>query len=289
MKAFFLTTHTHDVVSLIRAWDCWNEVPCVHFTFDYSKEPIDDEIIQAVKKYDPDIIFYIGACGPTKGEPNKKTFQKIKEHCPSIHLCCDSADEPWWPHIRQYRAFGCFDSQVGIDGQTKCPMDYVTLTPVDPRPYQRKQVTRDIKIGFSGSMGWGWRYDTLNPLQSADIVTVRSRQIQQSYDAHVDFMMRCQMQINLSFSGTEQAHQVKGRVLECANAGSALLEWHQSPTKNWFPEDSFFTFEDIFQVEKIYQMVEDEDIFKRAVSFKAHYEKHYQPKMIYQNIIGQLS
>mgnify|MGYP001208820420 CR=1 FL=1 len=69
MKAFFLTTHTHDVVSLIRAWDCWNEIPCIHFTFDYSKEPIDDEIIQAVKKYDPDIIFYIGACGPTRGGP----------------------------------------------------------------------------------------------------------------------------------------------------------------------------------------------------------------------------
>ena len=288
MKAFFLTTHTHDVVSLIRAWDCWNETPCKHFTFDYTKAPIDNEIIQAVKDHDPDIIFYIGACGPI-GTPDKKTFQKIKAHCPSVHLCCDSADKPWWQYIEEYRAAKCFDLQVGIDGQTRCPMDYVTLTPVDPRPYQLFNPERDIRIGFSGGIGWGWRHDLLHPLQSADIVTVRRRGEATDYNIHTKFMLRCKMVLNVSFSGTEQAHQVKGRVLECANAGAALIDWYESPTIDWFPEDSFFTFKDVFHVEHLYKTLKDKDILNKAVKFKQHYLKHYQPKMIYQNIIGQLS
>jgi len=37
MRAFFLTTDTPDVPSLVRAWDCWNEIPAKHFTFDYQR------------------------------------------------------------------------------------------------------------------------------------------------------------------------------------------------------------------------------------------------------------
>ena len=290
MRAFFLTTDTPDVPSLVRAWDCWNEIPAKHFTFDYSKDPIDAEIIQAVAEHEPDIIFYIGACGP-KGTPSINTFQTIKKYCPSVHFCCDSADKPWWPHIEEYRRRRCFDLQVGMDGQRKCPMDYVTLTPVDPRPYLSSMLhkERDIKIGFSGGIGWGWRYDTLNPLESADIVTVRRRGTNSNYQDHVDFMERCKMIINLSFSGTEEAHQVKGRVLECALTGAAILEWHESPIGDWFPRNSYFTFSNVFQVEEMFKCLTDEQIIRRAVAFKQHYEKNYQPKMIYQNIIGQLS
>ena len=150
MRALFVTSRTSDVDSLVRAWDCWQPGKSTRVMFSHMGEPRDEEILAVARKMSPDIIFYIGA-NEGSGIPTVKTFLALQKLAPLINLCCDAGDPPWHKPLKYYKAVGCFDLHVTLDGCRNAPVDLVTVTPVDPRPYARS-MPRTVHCGFSGGV-----------------------------------------------------------------------------------------------------------------------------------------
>ncbi len=150
MRALFVTSRTSDVDSLVRAWDCCQSDKSTRVMFSHMGEPRDYEILATAKKISPDIIFYIGA-NEGSGIPAVETFLALRKLAPLINLCCDAGDPPWHKPIRHYKAKGCFDLHVTLDGCQTAPVDLVTVTPVDPSPYTRSR-PRTVRCGFSGGV-----------------------------------------------------------------------------------------------------------------------------------------
>lgn len=149
MKALFVTSATNDVVSLIRAWDCYQEEGSRRTSFPHRGKPRDGVILATALEYKPDIIFYIGA-NVGEGLPSEKTFFELQSMAPLVNLCCDGGDYPWHKTLARYQEIGCFDLQVTLDGHRDAPLDLVTVTPVDPGPFER-ELPRTIRCGFSGN------------------------------------------------------------------------------------------------------------------------------------------
>jgi len=286
MKALFITTHTNDVYSLIRAWECWNAEPASWIKFDYtSKRSPDTEIIASAQDIKPDIIFYIGAC-TFKGTPSTDALKTLRNLAPSIHICCDAGDPPWHEIIDKYRRFECFDKQVGIDGVQSAPVDLVTLTPVDPRPYSGVPVDKTIKCGFSGGIGKrGLRYDLVQQLQSSGILSFRNRNINGGYDDHVSFLQSCHVVLNTAWSGTGSVKQVKGRVLETAFAGSALLEHADAPTVDLFPRNSIYTYTSAKDAKEIIRFLDTGDARIKSEICSDFIRKKWNAPTIYRQIM----
>lgn len=150
MRALFVTSATTDVDSLVRAWDCWQPDKSVRVAFHHMGQPKDDEILAVARDVAPEIIFYIGACH-APGIPSVDTLLTLRQMAPSVNLCCDAGDWPWHEYLNLYEEAGCFDLQVTLDGCRSAPVDLVTVTPVDPLPYERA-IPRTIRCGFSGGL-----------------------------------------------------------------------------------------------------------------------------------------
>lgn len=152
MRALFVTSSTSDVDSLVRAWDCWQPDKSTRVMFPHMGEPRDKEILTIAREMRPNIIFYIGA-NEGSGIPSMETFLRLREMAPSINLCCDAGDTPWYEPLKRYKKAGCFNLQVALDGYLNAPVDLVTVTPVDPTPYIQPIVwDRFIRCGFSGGV-----------------------------------------------------------------------------------------------------------------------------------------
>ena len=302
MRALFVTSATSDVDSLVRAWDCWNE-PSIRVAFPHMGEPMNAEILVRAKEISPDVIFYIGGA-QGDGNPDVPTLCALRDLAPSINLCCDAGDEPWHPLLERYRKAGCFDLQVSLDGIKDSPVDLVTITPVDPRPWDRTSI-RSIRCGFSGGASMAIsprtkrtrdafrvrfqppisRERVIHWLEANDLVTVGRRVKGRTYSDHVDFVMACQLILNTSASGSGQAHQIKGRVLETGWAGCALLEPQASPIGEWMPEGSYFTYRDVGQAEHLIMSLTDEQITKSAEMLSRYVRENYHPRQIYGEIL----
>ena len=304
MKALFVTSATTDVDSLVRAWDCWQDVKSVRVAFPHMGPPMNDEILVKARKIAPDIIFYIGGA-QGDGNPDVKTLRRLRKLAPSINLCCDAGDEPWHPLLRRYRAAGCFDLQVSLDGIRAAPVDLVTITPVDPRPWKRSKVLRSIRCGFSGGASLSitprtrrtrdafkvrfqppiTRERVIHYLEANGLVVVGRRMKGRSYSDHVAFVMSCRMIINTSASGSGYANQIKGRVLEVGWAGCALLESEASPISEWMPEGSYFSYRDVGQALELINNLTDEQIAESADLLSRHVRENYHPRQIYGQIL----
>jgi len=289
MRALFLTTETNDTDSLVRAWDCWNDVPSVRIKFPYQGARSDAAIVAAAKEAKPDVIFYIGAHAGS-GLPSIDTFKALRAIAPTIDLVCDAGDQPWHPVIEDYRAHDCFDLQVGLDGHAGAPVDLVTVTPVDPRPFDGPGPERDIACGFSGNFGRrGVRGAIVLPLVDAGLVKVRMRQtVGDGYSDHANFLRRCRVVLNTSFAGSARTHHIKGRVLEAGMAGAALLELTASPIADWFPPESYFTFADVADAPRALAEITPDLAAARAAMFGGIVRERYHPSKIYGEILSAL-
>lgn len=289
MKALFITTMTNDTDSLVTAWDCWNSEPADRIRFNHMGTGTDAEILKAARESRPDVIFYIGGCaGP--GMPLEDTFRAIRKIAPSVNLCCDAADDPWHPVLNSYAVGECFDLQVALDGRVGAPVDLVTITPVDPRPYEGTSGKRDLVCGFSGNFGLrGKRWTVVGPLSDAGLVTVRKRITVGAYDDHAGFLRRCRVVLNTSFSGSGRTHHVKGRVLEAAFAGAALLEPVESPTGAWFPEATFYPYKDHADAARIIRGLDFNEAAAKAREFGAMARDLYHPSRIYGAMLAALN
>ena len=302
MKALFVTSATTDVDSLVRAWACWNEKP-ERVAYPHMEAPIYPEILRRAREISPDVIFYIGGA-QGDGNPDVKTLLALRDLAPSINLCCDAGDEPWHPLLNDYRQAGCFDLQVSLDGIKDAPVDLVTITPVDPRPWNRDSI-RSVRCGFSGGASTAItprtrrtrdafkvrfqppvsRERVIHWLEANDLVTVGRRVKGRTYSDHVDFVMACQLILNTSASGSGQAHQIKGRVLETGWAGCALLESQASPIGEWLPEGSYFKYRDVGHAEHLIMSLTDERIARSADLLSRYVRENYHPRQIYGEIL----
>jgi len=206
MKALFITTHTKDVDSLVRAWDCWNDIKAERIIFNY-RQPIDNPaMLKQARAISPDVIFYIGAA-LMDGGPRVETLIQLRELAPMVNMCCDAGDQPWHPILEVYRSRRCFDLQVTLDGCYSAPVDHVTITPVDPGPWIGNDPPRTIFCGFSGNYGGGNpRMDILPPLIRANLLTLRNRNKHGDYDGHARFTRSCNLIINTSWCISHLKH-----------------------------------------------------------------------------------
>ncbi len=279
MRAIFVTTDSVDCFNHVRAWNsCFPK--STHHTFNLNHIRNDHLILEAAKGHD--VIFYIGA---VKGNavPRYKTFQKLREIAPVINICSDAADKPWEIMLGHYKRRESFDLQVSIDGAKDSPVDLATLTPVDSNPF--KETNKDIRCGFSGTVGgYDRRSQVVMALNWLGGLTLRERC--KSYEDHVNFMARCRMMLNTSWTGTGHAHHIKGRVIEAGWAGCALLEHADSPISEWFPEDCYFRWGNPKEAAEIIKNSTDEEIAKKASRLSEEIRNRFTAKQIYGEILN---
>lgn len=293
MRALFLTTTTNEIPNHIRAWERAFGKAEVQ-TFNYRGIRQDHLLLQRAKELKPEVMFYIGACAG-EGNPTFRTFRDLRKIAPLVNLCSDAEDHPWHSVLNRYRREECFDLQVALDGARNAPVDLSILTPIDPilfrpRPSTRSSIAepKDIFCGFSGTLGKP-RKSIFRELEKRRLLTFRPRETVDGYDRHAQFIRRCQIVLNTSWTGTGERHHVKGRVLEAGWGRCALLEMRDSPTKYWFPEGSFLTYETAAEVRDILRALTKEDILRYANNLAAHVEANYTPRQLYGRILERLN
>jgi len=298
LYALFVTTATSEPTVNVRAWQ-QSMGPAGHVTFDLNAPPVDTEILNKAEAFGPDIIFYTGATdGP--GLPSDDTLKALRKIAPSVILQGDMGDPPWFPMLEHYRETGCFDLFASMDGASGPLVDVPGLTPVDMEPYDHPPRKRTFRCGFAGnhvSKDYWSRVRDLHGTEDprsgvlhrlGDLVQLRERELNGLYVNYAGFLRRCHMVINTSYAGSGLAHHIKGRVVETAFAGAALLEMAESPTRDWFPADSFFTYRDLDEARAIILGTSPDEVAERARRFEAYAREHYTPRHIYGAIVERL-
>ena len=287
VHALFLSTKTSDCLNHVSAWEsAFGKAE--HVTFNHEGIRNDHVLIEATRAAKPDIIFYIGAMKGL-GNPRAETYQELRRIAPTVNFCSDAADTPWHPVLATYARLKCFDLQVSIDGAAEAPVDFTTLTPVDPRPFDievNNELRKDIRFGFSGSVGrWNGRSEIVKSLEWFGGLTVRHRQSGDTYHDHARFMRRCRVILNISATGSGRRNHIKGRVLEAGWAGCALLESEGSPIGNWFPSDCYLTYRDPKEAADIVRDIDDATIDRYAKRLSEEVRTRFHPKIIYTDIL----
>ena len=282
MKALFITTETSDCANHVRAWNsCFPAAD--HLTFNH--KGIRNDWLFLERARGADVIFYIGA-HEAAGNPKWATLNALRSIAPSVLLCSDAADQPWHKTIEAYRRHQCFDLYVSLDGARDAPVDLATLTPVDPSVFSARE--RDIRCGFSGTVGrWNTRSEMVNALMWFGGLTVRRRAREDGYQEHGDFLSRCCMLINTSWTGTGQAHHIKGRVLEAGFAGCALLEYADSPIGEWFPQGCWMPWRTPPEAAEI--IASGDEITRVAQNLAREVRERFSPRQIYGQILESLN
>ena len=240
MKALFLITGTNEVLKYADSLRNLNLGPVD--LLQYDQVGASDQVLYGkVKVYAPDLVVYVGSRWGQ--QPSISTLAKLQSICPTMHLCSDAADVPWWDLLREYHAAGAFTLQVAIDGSRKWPLassQMTALTPVDPAlfPPLRPHAERIVACGYGGNPGGGGaskRTAILSALLEQRLLDIRIRSnLPFTYEAYAAYLTTLRMSLNTAYTGTEMGMHVKGRVLESALAGACLLETKGSPTSAWF-------------------------------------------------------
>lgn len=200
--------------------------------------PSDRGVLDAADRLRPDLILFTGkAGGPGAIDvPEVSTLKRLRRYAPVVHVGGDFSDPPWWPFLEEYLCQKVFDFTVNFDGNDewpKGPRDYTTLSPTAPQFFQgaKPLAERPIKFGFAGTYSSPSRRAIIEYLvEHAGLVV---KPWDGTYQDFANFLMNCQVVVNVPFSGSDAVRQVKGRVVEAGLAGCILLEHVEAPTKGW--------------------------------------------------------
>jgi hypothetical protein len=293
-RALFVTVASNELYMPVAAWR--NSMgPSGHITFNAGGPSNDETILACARGYAPEVIFYIGA-NVGAGLPTTRTLRDLRGIAPSVHYQSDVEDEAWFDLLEQYRDEDCFDLIVGQTGVETSLTDMASLMAIDIEAF-RGPAAKTLFCGFSGSCcdlsdykpgvsAWDGRAEILQGLRN--YVGFRPRE-PGDYQSYVEFMKRCMIAINVSFTGSGKRHHVKWRVLEAAFADCALLEMEDSPTAQWFPEGSYLTYGNINDARRILQRMRIPEIDRVAARLSAYARQHYTPGQIYGNILAALA
>lgn len=239
MKIAALVTHTNDCENKWRSLVAIGHDVTV---IQYDDRPVDhqDGILLQVKTLAPDATVYLGAIEKYHGRPvlTIDNLLKLRDIAPTIHICGDASDEPWWEWLDRYEHAACFDAQVSIDGNPRTPIagfrnGLVRLTPIDPRPFAQQLAwnNRERKSAFVGGKGHSERAELIDYLVghgSADWLAGGS------YNEMAAAMGSRRILINSPMNGSGTGDHVKGRVIEAGFARACLLERKNDQTERWF-------------------------------------------------------
>lgn len=285
-RALFYTTNTNECENHVRAWENTDYGEISHVKYDHLRIRNDWQLLEAAQNFKPDVIFYIGA-NEGQGVPRADTLREARKIAPMINLCSDAADIPWHKTLEYYKKHECFDLQVSIDGAKQAPVDYATLTPVDHSMF--KKAKKDIRCGFSGTVGrYNKRSEIVNSLEWFGGLTVRKRDKEKGYTSHIRFMERCQLFLNISFTGTGMAHHIKGRVIETGLAGCVLLEHKDSPIQEWFSEGCYISYTHPKEIKEIIEDIDDKTIESVSAKLSAEVRTLYTPQKIYGGMLHEI-
>lgn len=257
---------------------------------------IDGGFLDAVDNVRPDVVLYLGNNDPRLMASNR-TFQKMRKLAKTVLLAFDASDATWTPVLESYRNEECFSLTVNIDGNDNWPKgsrDYTALTPTDPRPYrdQTHLGERPVRFGFAGGYSSPSRAEIVNYLRAeAGLVVPKRDEVYGSYRAYARFMASCQFVLNVPFSGSDNAKQVKGRVIEAGMAGCVLLEMTGAATENWF--DSALDYARYTSKEHILDLLAELQHFPGAADMLAtnlytQVRKNHAPEVFWAKLFGSL-
>lgn len=297
--ALFVTTRTSEPIENVRAW-AHTMGQAKHLTFDINGPNEDDLILAGARSCGAEVIFYTGGVSGV-GLPTEETLKALRRIAPTIMLQGDMADPPFHPILERYRSLDLFDLYVSMDGSRNEFVDHATLTPFDPQRFSTPSRRRTIHCGFAGNVVGRERYELLKREHGTEdprsavlhrlngLVQLRERETDGSYENYLAFFRRTKLIINTSYAGSGLVHHVKGRVLEAAFSGCALLEMRASPLKDWFPPESYFTYADAEEASEAIQLLSDGEIKQTAALFQAYARANYTADKIYRGIMEKLN
>lgn len=202
--------------------------------------PIDRTMLDVADAVRPELIVQIGDNNPPHLAAIS-TLQRLKGIAPTVLLSFDGVEQTWRALLEQYRDRAAYSLVCNIDGNHDWPcrpgVDITALTPVDPGFYLAPPPLdeRPVAFGFAGGLGSQSRRDIVGPLlERAGLVIPKRNETYGSYRDYAHFLMSCQVVLNLPLCGSDNAMQVKGRVVEAGLAGCVLLEHNAAPTDAWF-------------------------------------------------------
>ena len=285
LRALFFTTTSNECVNHALSWADVGEL--IHKTFGHGALINNDwQLLEYIQEHKPDVVFYIGACSGS-GVPRPSTLIQARGMVPLISIVSDAGDAPWHPVMKAYRRRGCFDVQVAIDGVKGSPADLVTLTPVSHKLFAG-QVTKDVRCGFSGTLGNDVRTQIVRSLEWFADLQVRNRTKTDGYPEHIAFLKRCQMTLNVSFNGSSTGHHIKGRVIEAGLAECCLLEHVDSPIADWFPSDCYISYRTPKDAAQTILRLGDATIQETAARLHHEVTTRFTPEIIYRSILSRV-
>ena len=247
MKGLFVTSATNETIKYGESFEyLGHEVATAKYTNRIGHKGQgtvgigDAEIISRAKEYAPDLIVYIGSrWGDLLSIPALKTLRGI---APTVHICSDAADKPWWDLLVDYDKAQAFDLQVAIDGNKEWPLHATQLTCLTPfRPDQYPAVPPSHRFrahawGYAGNPGGrgSKRKAMMDPMAQLGMAVRLRDPAPGTHQAYIDFMCSCRIVVNFPHTGTQRYMHVKGRVIECGMTGAVLLEQRGAPTHDWF-------------------------------------------------------
>jgi len=196
-------------------------------------------LLDAADIFRPDATVYLGMA-PWDKTPSPKTLARLRKICPTVHISGDLSDPPWFPFLEKYREHESFTRTVNIDGNPNWPSqsaDLTLLSPTAPHFFrdQKPLSERPIPFGFAGSYSSPSRKEIIEYLvKNAGLRLKGYDHRYGTYQEYANFLMSCQIVPNVPISGSDAVRQVKGRVLECGEAGCVLLDHADSWAKHWF-------------------------------------------------------
>lgn len=207
--------------------------------YDRNGLPVDRAILDRADQVKPDLILYTGQ-NNAPYMPQVETFLRLRQIAKTVLICHDGSDATWIPVLEEYHARDAFDLVVNIDGNTvwpQRPQDFTALTPIPPESYRNLSGLSDrpVDFAFAGGYSSQSRRDIVEHLLAhAGLVVPRRNEQYGSYAEYARFLRRCRIVLNVPWSGSDNAVQVKGRVLEAGMAGCCLLEHETSAARHWF-------------------------------------------------------
>lgn len=299
MKALTLTTGSNETLKYADSFAKY--LGCSTEAIAYDAPGLSDRVlVERVQAAAPGVILYIGS--RWGHQPATSTIAQINASiAPMIHFCSDAADQPWWDKLLEYHYAGAFKVQVAIDGNKDWPLGLsglTLLTPVEHSYFpagERPHAQRNVACGYAGNPGGtgSHRRAILSDLLGTRHIDMRQRSdLPFTYDGYCEHLMNCRMSLNISYSGTEQAKQVKGRVVESALAGACLLEIKGSPTSDFFvPGEDYFEYESIEDARRLIDELKSqpERTQEVAMSLRAKVMRDHAPAVFWQKVLARVA
>lgn len=255
MKVVVLTTHTNNTPILYSALSATRNVSVIVYDRMASFESLSGQ----VEQLNPDWVLYIGAIPYHHRLPVPMIDDLRAISYKKVLLCCDGADDAWWPLLEEYNSNHVFDLNVNIDGVADGPVLghgdrwITTVAPIDPSGFGKPipWSERQVFAGFAGLIMGGERSETIRALAQRGLVDHRQRDGHQSPSNYINWTRNCQVIWNHPETGGTKSQHVKARVIEAALSGCLVLEKDGSPLMDWFePDEDYLTWSSVDDVEQ---------------------------------------